>query len=310
MQLAMKKFEGHVQGSSPFKEDERACILTEVGPIPIETMSRIDQRNWPSSIFELISGGHLQEMVSWFNETGNERMINLISSGHEDMTNAMAMYEQAPYAPLYRHPRKIWGIGFNYVQHADELKDVPPDSEPVGFMKPDSSLIGHLDTIEIPHQSQRTIVEGELAIIIGKTCHNISKEEAKLAVAGFTTAIDVGADDIHQKNPRFLTRSKSFDTFFSFGPVFVTTDEIQNVLDLNVSTVHNGQVLHTNVVSNMRYDPWHIVAFHSAVMTLYPGDVIITGSPGPVVIRDGDVVECRIDGFPHLLNHVTDLKVK
>jgi 2-keto-4-pentenoate hydratase/2-oxohepta-3-ene-1,7-dioic acid hydratase in catechol pathway len=88
----------------------------------------------------------------------------------------------------------------------------------------------------------------------------------------------------------------------------VTPDEVENVLGLNVSTVINGKLHRKNVVSNMTFNPWHLVSFHSKVMTLLPGDIISTGTPGAVVIRDGDVVECQIDGFETLKNPVKDLK--
>jgi 2-keto-4-pentenoate hydratase/2-oxohepta-3-ene-1,7-dioic acid hydratase in catechol pathway len=112
------------------------------------------------------------------------------------------------------------------------------------------------------------------------------------------------AEDILRKNPRYLTRAKSFDTFFSFGPQLVTPDEVGDISALEVSTVLNGEVRRTNTVRNMTFSPWSLVSFHSKVMSLLPGDVISTGTPGAVVIRDGDVAECRITGFEPLSNPV------
>jgi len=117
------------------------------------------------------------------------------------------------------------------------------------------------------------------------------------------------AEDILQVNPRYLTRAKSFDTFFSFGPCLITPDEVEDVNALNVATVINGEVHRSNIVSNMTFKPWHLVSFHSKIMTLLPGDIISTGTPGAVVINEGDIVECHIDGFPRLVNPVKDLKV-
>src|SRR5690606_30558498 len=119
---------------------------------------------------------------------------------------------------------------------------------------------------------------------------------------------DMTAEDILQKNPRYLTRAKSFDTFFSFGPELVTADEVEDVPGLKVATVINGEIHRDNLVSNMTFQPQHLISFHSKVMTLLPGDIISTGTPGAVVIRDGDVVECRIGGFETLVNPVRDLK--
>src|SRR5699024_6509067 len=149
--------------------------------------------------------------------------------------------------------------------------------------------------------------EAELGIVIGKTCKNVSIEEAPSVIAGFTALIDMTAEDILQLNPRYLTRAKSFDTFFSFGPHLVTPDEVDDVHKLNVSTIINGKTHRKDSVSNMTFEPWSLVSFHSKVMTLLPGDIICTGTPGAVVIRDGDIVECHIDGFEPLINNVKDL---
>src|SRR5690606_33846833 len=176
------------------------------------------------------------------------------------------------------------------------------------FMKPDTTIIGPNDTINIPLQSERTTAEAELGIIIGKECKDEEEEDAIHYVAGYTTIIDMTAEDILQKNPRYLTRSKSFDTFFSFGPELVTADEVEDVHRLEVSTIINGELHRKNAVANMMFTPRKLVSFHSKVMTLLPGDIISTGTPGAVVIRDGDVVTCDISGFAPLSNPVKDLK--
>jgi len=216
--------------------------------------------------------------------------------------------DQAEFGPLYRYPRKIWGIGLNYVEHAEDLSEKAPSTEPASFMKPDTTIIGPGDTIEIPLQSERTTAEGELGVIIGKRCKGVEEENVKEYIAGYTTAIDMTAEDILQKKPRYLTRSKSFDTFFSFGPVLVTPDEVEDISRLKVATVLNGKVHRENTVSNMTFPPHFLVSFHSKVMTMLPGDIISTGTPGAVVINDGDMVECVIDGFNKLVNPVRDLK--
>ena len=156
----------------------------------------------------------------------------------------------------------------------------------------------------LPEQSERVTAEAELAVIIGKEARNVPEKDVPSVVAGFTTVLDMTAEDILRKNPRYLTRAKSFDTFFSFGPHLLTPDEVGEVSDLEVSTVVNGEVLRINTVSNMTFSPLWLVAFHSRVMTLFPGDIISTGTPGAVEIRDGDVAECRIDGFEPLSNPV------
>ena len=175
-------------------------------------------------------------------------------------------------------------------------------------MKPDTSIIGPGDTIEIPLQSERTTAEAELGVIIGKACRDVEEEDVMPYIAGYTTIIDMTAEDILQKNPRYLTRAKSFDTFFSFGPQFVTKDEIGDLHALEVATVINGTVHRKNTINHMTFSPEFLVSFHSKVMTLLPGDIISTGTPGAVPIQDGDRVECRIEGFEPLANPCVDLK--
>lgn len=280
--------------------EEKAAIITSQGAVLIETLNKNLHFNYSTSLQGIIETGQLKHLTQWYNNEGR----NMIEDFYEVIPTS-----DIEYAPLYRSPKKIWGIGLNYVEHAADLSEVAPNSEPASFMKPTTTIIGPHDTIKIPHQSERTTAESELGIVIGKECKDVSEVDAPNVIAGFTTIIDMTAEDILQRNPRYLTRSKSFDTFFSFGPQLVTPDEVEDVLKLNVSTVINGKLHRKNVVSNMTFDPWFLVSFHSKVMTLLPGDIISTGTPGAVVIRDGDVVECQIDGFETLTNKVKDLKV-
>jgi 2-keto-4-pentenoate hydratase/2-oxohepta-3-ene-1,7-dioic acid hydratase in catechol pathway len=279
-------------------DEEIGSIIVEKGVIPLETVNKTLQRNWKTTLFEIIQYGQLDKIRDWYNAEGKSELekCEVIPNG------------EVEYGPLYRHPRKIWGIGLNYVEHASDLSETAPNSEPASFMKPDTTIIGTNDLIEVPLQSNRTTAEAELGIIIGKECKDVSEENAEEVIAGYTTIIDMTAEDILQLNPRYLTRSKSFDTFFSFGPHLVTKDDVGEVLDLNVSTVINGKTHRKNIVANMTFRPWNLVAFHSKVMTLLPGDIISTGTPGAIVIRDGDLVECHIDGFESLVNTVKDLK--
>jgi 2-keto-4-pentenoate hydratase/2-oxohepta-3-ene-1,7-dioic acid hydratase in catechol pathway len=206
----------------------------------------------------------------------------------------------------YRNPAKIWGIGLNYREHAADLDEVSPSEEPASFMKPATTIIGPGDTIVLPKQSERVTGEAELGVIIGRRCKDVPLKGAPAVIFGYTTIIDMTAEDILRRNPRFLTRSKSFDTFFSFGPVIVTPDEVEDVNGLTVQTIRNGQVTAENVVRNMMFPPFELVSFHSQVMTLEPGDIISTGTPGAVHIRHGDVVRCHIEGVGTLENPVRD----
>ena len=145
-------------------------------------------------------------------------------------------------------------------------------------------------------------------IIFGKECQDVPQENWLDVVAGFTTILDMTAEDILARNPRNLTLSKSFETFFCFGPQLVTPDEIDDVMALKVTTVHNNAVHAENTVSNMTFSPDFLVSFHTRVMKMYPGDIISTGTPRAVRISHGDSVACRIDGFETLECPVIDKK--
>lgn len=212
---------------------------------------------------------------------------------------------QCDVAPLYRYPRKIWGIGLNYKEHAGDLEAIHPTDEPASFMKADTTIIGPNDTILLPAASERVTAEAEIAVVIGQKCRNVDIADAEAYIAGYTTVIDMTAEDILQKNPRFLTRAKNFDTFFSFGSEFATPDELPNLATRRVCTWRNGEAVRENVIGNMTFSPTYLVSFHSQVMTLLPGDIISTGTPGAVVIQSGDEVVCTVDGLRPLHNDVS-----
>jgi 2-keto-4-pentenoate hydratase/2-oxohepta-3-ene-1,7-dioic acid hydratase in catechol pathway len=207
------------------------------------------------------------------------------------------------FAAPYRHPRLIWGIGLNYVDHAADLSEQVPE-EPASFIKGDHTVIGPGEPIPVPPQSSRTTAEAEIALVIGRHCRNVSEADALDHVAGVVAVLDQTAEDILERNPRFLTRSKNFPGFFSFGPEIVPLAELRDLAAVEVSTVLNGQVHRTNTVARMRYSPAFLVSFHSAVMPLQPGDILATGTPGAAHIRPGDTAECRIAGVGVLSNPV------
>lgn len=272
---------------------EPGALVRPGGAVPLPALNERLRTDWPETVQELLERGRVEELRDWVAGQDPARLDELALP-----------QERLAYAPLYRRPRKIWGIGLNYVEHAADLSEKAPSTEPASFLKPDTAIIGPGDPIRIPPQSQRTTAEGELGVVIGRECKDVDEADAASVVAGFTTVVDMTAEDILEKNPRYLTRSKSFDTFFSFGPELVTVDEVDDVDALEVATIHNGQVHRRNVVSNMTFRPWWLVAFHSRVMTLLPGDVISTGTPGAVRIRSGDTAGVQITGFRELTNPV------
>ncbi len=209
-------------------------------------------------------------------------------------------------APL-RRPRMLWGIGLNYLDHARDLEAVHP-TEPASFVKGDHTIIGPGEAIVLPPESERVTAEAELGIMIGRPAWQVSVEDALDHIAAVLCILDQTAEDILQRNPRYLTRAKNFPTFLSLGGELVTTDEVRSPetgLDhLVVGTWRNGTLHRENRVDNMAFGPAELVSFHSHVFPLQPGDIISTGTPGAVVISDGDVAECRISGVGTLTNPV------
>jgi len=212
---------------------------------------------------------------------------------------------QAPYL----HPRKIWGIGINYAEHAADLGAAVPEGEPASFIKGDHTIIGDGDQIPLPAQSGRVTAEAELGLVIGRYCRNVDVHQALSYVWGACAILDQTAEDILMRNPRYLTRAKNFPGFFSFGPGITPVNELLErnggrLEDVVVSTVLNGQPIHTNTVANMLFPPAYLVAFHSQVMPLFPGDILSTGTPGAVSVKPGDIVSARISGLTELANSV------
>jgi 2-keto-4-pentenoate hydratase/2-oxohepta-3-ene-1,7-dioic acid hydratase in catechol pathway len=268
--------------------DVPVIVDPDRGVVPLATLTP----EAPSTLLALLENGRYDEFA--------ERA----GLAEDDLFAATA---DVRFVAPYRRPRKIWGIGLNYVDHAADLSESVPE-EPASFIKADHTIIGNGDEIPIPRQSERTTAEAELGLVIGRECRNVSEAEALDYVFGVTTILDQTAEDILQRNPRFLTRSKNFPGFFSFGPELVPMAEVVDRLgelgNVEVSTVVNGSDTRTNTVAHMRYSPAFLVAFHSAVMPLFPGDIISTGTPGAIHIRPGDVAECRIPGVGTLFNPV------
>ena len=197
-------------------------------------------------------------------------------------------------------PSKIVAVGRNYAEHAKELGNEAP-SEPILFLKPPSALLPPNGTIIRPPQSQRVDFEGELAIVIGREAKNVSRAQWRDYVLGFTCADDVTARDLQKKDVQF-TRGKSFDTFCPLGPCIETDLDPSS---LALTTRVNGEVRQNGNTAQMIFACDVLVEFITAIMTLFPGDVIITGTParvGPLV--SGDVVEVTIEGIGSLRNSV------
>jgi 2-keto-4-pentenoate hydratase/2-oxohepta-3-ene-1,7-dioic acid hydratase in catechol pathway len=198
-------------------------------------------------------------------------------------------------------PSKIVCVGRNYAAHAKELgNDVP--AEPLIFLKPPSSVIRDGESIRLPTVSKRVEYEGEIGIVIGSRLRKASASEARAAVAGIVAANDVTARDL-QKSDSQWTRAKGFDTFCAVGEVAGAPEDLSS---LTVTTRVNGEVRQEGRGSEMVFDIPSILAYISQVMTLEPGDLVLTGTPeGVGTLAPGDVVEVEIAGVSRVRNPVT-----
>lgn len=198
-------------------------------------------------------------------------------------------------SPLDR-PKKLWGIGLNYAEHASDLNEQRPD-DPASFMKPTTAVVGPGGPIRLPSSelTNHVTAEAELGVVIGRQCSDIPLSDVNRVIAGYVPIIDMTAEDILEQNPRYLTRSKSFDSFIVIGPGIVTQETVGPLEDIMVRTIVNGAVKAENTVDNMMTPPRELVAYHSQIMTLEPGDIISTGTPGAHVIKAGDTVTASVD---------------
>jgi 2-keto-4-pentenoate hydratase/2-oxohepta-3-ene-1,7-dioic acid hydratase in catechol pathway len=197
-------------------------------------------------------------------------------------------------------PTKIVAVGINYRDHATEMKHQLP-LDPIIFIKPNTAVIGHEDYIELTDMSEQVDYEGELALVISKKARNVEPEDAFNYILGGSCFNDVTARDLQSKDGQW-TRAKSFDTFAPFGPC-ITTDLNYNNLELEL--LLNGEVKQKSNTSYFINNANKVLSYISKVMTLNPGDIIATGTPAGVGrLREGDVVEVRIEGIGTLRNYV------
>ncbi|MFM2103449.1 MAG: hypothetical protein RL740_536 [Actinomycetota bacterium] len=196
---------------------------------------------------------------------------------------------------------KVVCVGKNYSEHAKEMGGEVP-SEPIIFLKPNTSVIGPEDVIRWPWMSERVDHEAELAIVIGRICKDVPRERANEVIFGYTIANDVTARDLQSRDGQW-TRAKGFDTFCPIGP-WIDTDFLPG--NQEISCTVNGEVKQRATLNQMMFDVPEIIHFISSVMTLLPGDVILTGTPvgiGP--IPEKATVTCAISGLGELTNKLS-----
>ncbi|RLC35936.1 MAG: hypothetical protein DRH33_07795 [Candidatus Nealsonbacteria bacterium] len=233
-------------------------------------------------------------------EKGNtiREVVGDIFNNHKTIKKVYSLSEITFLAPCV--PTKIIAVGLNYFDHANEFQMKIPN-EPLIFMKPPSTLIAHNDNIIYPKMSKQLDYEAELAVIIKNKVKDIEPEGVFKNILGYTCFNDVTARDLQKKDEQW-TRAKSFDTFAPVGP-FISTD--LNPDNLQIKLYKNGQLMQSSSTSNMIFKVDKIVSFISKIMTLFPGDIIATGTPSGVgQLEAGDIVEVEIEGIGILKNTV------
>lgn len=199
---------------------------------------------------------------------------------------------------------KVIGIGKNYAAHAAEMGGEVPE-EPLMFLKPNTSVVGPGDPVFYPRQTSNLHYEGELAVVIGRICRDVPPEQATDVIYGYTVGNDVTARDLQRKDGQF-TRAKGFDSFCPLGPWIETDVDPQAFVEgRKVQTYLNGDLVQDGSTADLIFDIPTLVAHVSSVMTLLPGDVILTGTPeGVGPMQPGDEIEVFVEGIGNLNNKV------
>lgn len=249
-------------------------------------------------------------------------MISLLEAGDVGMESARTALAAAQSSdgvnrddvtllPPVVNPEKVIALGRNYAAHAAEGGSAPPDY-PMLFHKTAGSLLGDRGTIVVPPVTKRPDYECELAVIIGKTCYQVSEEDALSYVGGYAASNDVSARDLQRRTQQFA-QGKMLDTFGPLGPALVTPDEVPDVGKLEIKTILNGKTMQHSNTEYMIFNVPFTISYISQFCTLKPGDVILTGTPEgvgfaqdpPVWLQDGDEVVVEVEHVGRLTNMVS-----
>lgn len=221
-------------------------------------------------------------------------------NGWKVIKNPIKITEKTKFLPPCA-PTKIVCVGLNYKDHAKELNLNIPEY-PIIFLKPPSAIIGHKDKIVYPKSVKRLDYEAELAVVIKKKAKNISPNQVKNYILGYTCFNDVTARDIQKKDIQW-TRAKSFDTFAPIGPWIVP--KTLDISNLNIKTILDGKIVQNSNTKNLIFKMEYVVSFVSKIMTLYPQDVITLGTPpGVGEMKKGSCVTVKIEKIGELTNYV------
>lgn len=247
-----------------------------------------------------------------FSVNGSPAQYGVVEGGEVRTTVGDPMVEITPDGQTYPlegvkvlapcAPSKIVAVGYNYVGHADELKEVQP-FDPLIFLKAPSSVVANGDPIVKPRITQRLSYEAELAVIVGRVAKNVEPEDALNYVFGYSCGNDLTDRDLQKKEVQYA-RSKSFDTFCPLGPFIAVDLDPGNV---KVESRVNGEVRQSSNTGLLIHSVPKLISWISKSMTLLPGDVILTGTPpGVGLLEPGDVVEIEVGGVGVLRNPVVE----
>ncbi|RCW76768.1 fumarylacetoacetate hydrolase family protein [Saliterribacillus persicus] len=226
-------------------------------------------------------------------------------------TNSFSREEVILHTPI-PNPSKIICIGTNYADHVAEMKGEIPEF-PVLFAKFNNALIGPEDTIQKAKLTEKLDYEVELAVVIGERATNVAEADAFDYIAGYTIGNDISARDLQKRTPQWL-QGKSLDKSTPVGPWLVTKDEITDPANLTVRSYVNDELRQSSNTENLIFNIPHLISFISNLITLEPGDIILTGTPDgvglamdpPKLLHDGDVVRLEIESIGTLTNTVKD----
>ena len=270
----------------------------------------IGGRVFPRSLLEKALGLRLPEMLAEFAEyIMNPEWRSRIEKSIANL-EGVRLNEVKLHAPVDDRP-KIICVGLNYRDHAEE-QGVKIPEEPVIFMKPYTAITGPEHPIVYPEITSQLDYEAELAVVMGRKCKKVRKEEALEYVLGYTCFNDVSARDIQFKDKQWV-RGKSFDTFAPIGPWIVTGDEIGDPHSLRITAKVNGETRQDSNTGKLIFGVDYLISFISQVMTLEPCDIIATGTPAgvgifhkphPKLLKPGDTVEVEIEKIGKLTNRV------
>lgn len=250
----------------------------------------------------------------FFGSNGLERFSNWLELHREDTFGIP--FDDVEFAPPVGRPSKLICVGLNYARHAEETGAKLPD-EPVLFMKATSAVTGANSALILPKGSTKTDWEVELAVVIGDRAASVSEEEAMDYVAGYAMMIDYSERSWQKERGGQWVKGKSADTFAPLGPTFVTRDEIPDPHRLSMSLSVNGEVRQNSSTADMIFGVPYLISYISQFMTLFPGDIISTGTPEGVgagmnpqtFLKPGDVVEAKIEGLGQSRQKVVEQSV-